>query len=107
MSLKIFQEKVAEGLLASAGTEIQVQGQISSPAGRFVGADHSVYRIPPSHAKLEGKSQRSCCMSAERGKRQIGKSMKKCNAIYCCKCEVGLCRGQCFEVYHTKLNYWE
>jgi len=28
--------------------------------------DHSVYRIPATHAKLEGKSQRSCRMSAER-----------------------------------------
>ena len=31
---KIFYEKVAKGLLASAGTEMQVQGQTSSPAGR-------------------------------------------------------------------------
>ena len=36
MSLEMFYEKVAEGLLASAGTEIQVQGQSSSPAGRLV-----------------------------------------------------------------------
>ena len=40
MSLEIFYEKVAEGLLASACTEIQVQGQSSSPAGRLVGRDH-------------------------------------------------------------------
>jgi len=37
MSLEIFYEKVTEGLLASAGTDIQVQGQTSSPAGRLVG----------------------------------------------------------------------
>jgi hypothetical protein len=37
MLLEIFHEKVAEGLLASASTEIQVQGQTSSPAGRLVG----------------------------------------------------------------------
>ena len=30
MSLEIFYEKVAEGLLTSTGTEIQVQGHISS-----------------------------------------------------------------------------
>jgi hypothetical protein len=35
-----FYEKVAEGLLASAGTEPQVQGQTSSPAGRLIGRDH-------------------------------------------------------------------
>jgi hypothetical protein len=25
----------------------------------------------------------------------------------CRKCNLGLCTGQCFEVYHTKVNYWE
>ena len=32
--LRIFYERVAKGLLTSAGTEIHVQGQISSLAGR-------------------------------------------------------------------------
>ena len=32
--LGIFYRRVTKGLLASAGTEIQVQGQTSSPAGR-------------------------------------------------------------------------
>jgi len=105
MSLEILHEKFAEVLLASAGMEIQVQGQISRPAGRLVRTGHSIYRIPASHAKLEGKSQHSCRVSAKRGKRQIGKTVKKCTAIYCHKCDVGLCRGQCFEVYQTKLNY--
>jgi hypothetical protein len=107
MSLEIFYEKVPEGLLASACTEIQVQGQSSSPAGRLVGRDHFLYRIPVTHAKLEGKSQRSCRVCAERSKRQTGKSVKKCTTMYCRKCNVGLCIGQCFEVFHTKLNYWE
>ena len=107
MSLEIFYEKVAEGLLASACTEIQVQGQSSSPAGRLVGRDHFLYRIPATHTKLEGKSQRSCRVCAERSKRQTGKSVKKCTTMYCRKCDVGLCIGQCFEVFHTKLNYWE
>jgi hypothetical protein len=40
MSLEIFYEKVTEGLLTSAGTENQTQGQNSSPAGRLVGRDH-------------------------------------------------------------------
>jgi hypothetical protein len=35
-----FYEKVAEGLLASAGTEPEIQGQTSSPAGRLIGRDH-------------------------------------------------------------------
>jgi hypothetical protein len=105
--LDIFHEKVTEGLLASAGTEIQVQGQPSSPPGRLVGRDHSIYRIPVTYAKLEGKSQHSCHVSAERSKHQTRKTMKKRTKIHCHKCDVGLGIGQCFEAYHTKLNYWE
>jgi hypothetical protein len=107
MSLEIFYEKVAEGLLASAGAEIQVQGQTSSPAGGLVGRDHFLYRIPATHANVEGTSQRSCRVCAERSTRQTGKTVKKRTTMYCQKCDIGLCIGQCFEVYHTKLNYWE
>ena len=35
-----------------------------------------------------------------REKRQTSKTVKKCARRYCCKCDVGLCIGQCFEVYH-------
>jgi len=107
MLLENFYEKVAEGLLTSAGTEIQVQGQTSSPAGRLVGRDHFLYRIPATQAKMEGTSQCSCSMCADRSKSQTGKTAKKCTTMYCPKCDVGLCIGRCFEVYHTKLNYWE
>jgi len=104
---KVFYEKVTEGLLASAATEIQVQGQTSSPAGRLVGRDHFLYRIPVTHAKVVGTSQCSCRVCAERSKRQTGKTVKKCTTMYCRKCDMELCIGQCFEVYYTKLNYWE
>ena len=40
ITLEIFYEKVAEGLHTSAGTEIQAQGQPTSPAGTLVGRDH-------------------------------------------------------------------
>jgi len=83
MSLEIFYEKVAEGLLSSAGTEIQVQGQTSSPAGRRVGRDHFLYRIPATRAKVDGTSQHSCHVCAERSKRQTGKTIKKCTTMHC------------------------
>ena len=107
MSPEIFYEKVTKGLLTSAGTEMQVQGQTSSPAGRLVGRDHFLYRIPVTHARVEGISQLSCRVCAEKSKRQPGKIIKKCTTMYCRKCDVQLCTGQCFEVYHTKVNYWE
>ena len=78
-----------------------------SLAVQLAGRDHFLYRIPATHTRLEGKSQRSCRVCAERSKRQTGKSVKKCTTMYCRKCDVGLCIGQCFEVFHTKLNYWE
>jgi hypothetical protein len=53
-------------LLASDNMEIQVQGQTSSPADRFVRRDHSIYSIPATHAKLVGKSQLSFLVSAEK-----------------------------------------
>ena len=74
MSLEIFYEKVAEGLLASAGAEIEVHGQTNSPAGRLVGRDHFLYRIPATHAKAEGTSQCSYRVCAERSRRQTGKT---------------------------------
>jgi hypothetical protein len=43
----------------------------------------------------------------ERSKRQTGKTVKKCTTMYPRKCDVGLCIGQCFEIYNSKLNYWE
>jgi hypothetical protein len=73
MSLEICYEKFAEGLLASACTEIQVQGQSSWQTGREI---PFLYRVRTTHAKLEGKSQRSCCVCAERSKRQTRKSVK-------------------------------
>jgi hypothetical protein len=55
MSLENVYVKVAKGLLTSAGMEIQVQGLTSSTAGRLVGRDHSVYRVPVTHPKLKAK----------------------------------------------------
>jgi hypothetical protein len=69
-------EKVAEGLHASAGTEPQAQGQTSNPAGRLIGRDHFLYRIPATHDTLKGKCQRSCRVRTERSKCQTGKTKK-------------------------------
>jgi hypothetical protein len=72
MLLEIFYEKVTEGSLTSAGTDIQVQGQTSSPAGRLVGRDHFLYRILVTHAK-ERTSQHSCHVCAETAGARQGK----------------------------------
>jgi hypothetical protein len=87
MSLEIFYKKVAE-LFACRERPF-------------------LYRIPATHATLDRTSQHSCRVCAERHKRLTNKAVKKCTTLYCRKCDVGLCIGQCFEVYHSKLNYWE
>jgi hypothetical protein len=107
MSLEMFSKKVAEGLIASARTDIQEQGQTSSPAGRLVQSDHFLYRIPATHGRIKGKTQRSCHVCAEKSKHKTGKTVKKYTTTYSRKCNIGLCIGQYFEVYHSKLNYWE
>jgi len=61
MSLEIFYEKVAEGLLASAGTEMQVQGQTSSPAGRdhfYIGFRRHMLRWRELHSAYVACVQR-------------------------------------------------
>jgi hypothetical protein len=107
MSLEIFYEKVAKGLVGDAVRKVQAQGHTNRPANRLVGREQFIHRILVTHATLEGKSQRSSRLCAEKSKFQTGKTVKKCTTTYCRKCDVGLCIGQCFEVYHSKLNYWE
>jgi hypothetical protein len=58
--LQTFHENVAEGMLASTGTEIQATGQTTGPAGRLVRTDDFFYRIAATHATPEGKNQRAC-----------------------------------------------
>jgi hypothetical protein len=101
-SLEIFSKKVAEGLLTSAGTEIQALGLTSSPAGHLVGTGHFLYRIPATHAKREEKNP---ALVQKEASTCPGK-LSKFATMYCRKCD-GLCVGQCFEVHHLKLNYWE
>jgi hypothetical protein len=85
-------------LLTSDSTEMQVQDQTISTVGSFVGRDHSIYNIPATRVKLAGKSQLSFLVSAEKD----ASDQDSCNTMYCRKCYVGLCVGQCYE-----LNYWK
>jgi hypothetical protein len=100
-----FIEKVAEGLVSDV-RKVTDQSRISS-ASRFVGRDHFAYRVPAMSSKLKECSQRTCKVCADRGEHHTGKSTKKYTTVYCRKCDVGLCLGDCFLIYHTKVNYWD
>jgi hypothetical protein len=99
-------EKVAEGLVSDVGREVMEQLLISS-ASRLVGGDHFAHSVPATSSKLKGCSQCTCKVCAYRGKHHTGKSTKKYTTVYCRKCDVGLCLGDCFEIYHTEVNYWD
>ena len=100
-------ERVVKGLPAIAGTEIQVQGQTISLFGRHWEREFFYVGFQRCMLSWRKKSQYSCCMCAVISKCQTRKTVKKCTKIYCQKYDVGLCTGQSFEVYHTKVKYWE
>jgi hypothetical protein len=101
-----FLEMVTEGLVSDVGVEITKQSR-KSYAGRLVGRDHFAFRIPATGSKQWGKTQRTCKVCADKGKHHAGKAIKKFTTVYCRKCNVGLCLGECFEIYHTTVNYWD
>lgn len=103
--LCIFIQKVAEGLVADVGKETRIQSPPGT-GGRLLGRDHFPYRIPGSGKKKEGWAQRLCKVCSDRGKHESGKSARQYTTMYCKKCDVGLCIGECFEAYHTRANYW-
>lgn len=105
LRLHKFLQRVAEGLVAEVGQELAVESQ-QNMAGRLVGRDHFMNRIPATNSKQKGWSQRTCKVCADKTKYQTGKAAHKYTTFYCKTCNVGLCLGECFEVYHTKQQYW-
>ncbi|XP_068085205.1 piggyBac transposable element-derived protein 4-like [Anabrus simplex] len=92
--------QLVEGLFtkyARTGGERNIQGRRAS--------DNTVPRLQERHfiRKLAPKSekskpQRRCVVCSKHGKKKT--------SVYCCQeCDVGLCLEECFELYHTKLNY--
>ncbi|KAG8224460.1 hypothetical protein J437_LFUL003183 [Ladona fulva] len=57
---------------------------------------HFIRKVKPKGTK--SRPQRRCVVCSKHGKRK--------DTVYCCsECDVGLCLAECFETYHTKLNY--
>jgi hypothetical protein len=57
---------------------------------------HFIHKVPSSGKKLF--PQRRCVVCT--------KHKRKKDTRYCClQCDVGLCLEECFEAYHTKLNF--
>jgi len=57
---------------------------------------HFLRKVAPKTEK--SKPQKRCVVGSKHGKKKT--------SVYCCQiCDVGLCLEDCFELYHTKLNY--
>ena len=51
-----------------------------------------------AHKTEKSKPQRRCVVCSKHGRKET--------SVYCRQiCDMGLCLGDCFELYHTKLNY--
>jgi hypothetical protein len=57
---------------------------------------HFIRKVPPSRKKAG--PQRRCVVCTRHGR-------KKDTRFCCLQCDVGLCLEECFEAYHTKLNF--
>jgi hypothetical protein len=87
-------------LLASGGTEMQVQGQTSSTAGRFLVRGHSIYSIPATNVKLAGKSQHSYLVSAGKD----ASDRESCEDTYYSILPKMLCRTVRWAVFSIELH---
>ena len=57
---------------------------------------HFLRKVAPKTAK--SKPQRRCVVCSKHGKKKT--------SVHCCQvCDVGFCLEDCFQMYHTKLNY--
>jgi hypothetical protein len=57
---------------------------------------HFIRKVAPKSEKY--RPQRRCIVCTNHGRKKM--------SVYCCEeCDVGLCMEDCFEAYHTKLNY--
>jgi hypothetical protein len=57
---------------------------------------HFIRRVAPKSQK--SRPQRRCVVCTKHGKKKL--------SVYCCEeCNVGLCLENCFEAYHTKLDF--
>jgi hypothetical protein len=93
--------RLVEGLFTkyarAAETRIIPRRQASNNTVSRLTERHFLRKVAPKSDK--SKPQSMCVLCSKHG--------KKNTSVYCCQiCDVGLCLEDCFELYHTMLNYW-
>jgi hypothetical protein len=68
------------------------------------GKEQFIYRIPVTPVRLEEKF---LCVECAENQQPDRKNYEAMHYNDCKKCDARLCIEQCFEVYHSKLNYWK
>ncbi|UYV73243.1 hypothetical protein LAZ67_10002324 [Cordylochernes scorpioides] len=63
---------------------------------------HYCYKIAPESGKA---AQRRCKVCADSAKHKTGKVARKDTRFECKQCKIPLCVGECFEKYHTEMNW--
>ena len=107
LRLQQFMEAVAASLVMSVGLQDQETGPGPQKEGRLLGRNHFPHKIPSTPGSGRTTGQRKCRVCAEKGKRTTGKAARKETSIMCKQCDVPLCIGECFEMFHKKEKYWE
>jgi len=67
----------------------------------------NIYRISSNMCYAGGKMSVLMSRVCREKRAGQGKTVKQCTTTYCWNCDVVLGIGHCFQVYCTKLNYWE
>jgi hypothetical protein len=80
--LQKFCKNVAKGLVCDVGKEIIEQPRATS-VGRLVGKNYYAFKVPATHSKVKGRSQRTCKVCADTSKHWSKKAVKKFTIVYC------------------------
>lgn len=97
-----FIKAVGKALVEKAGEAEQSQPTPSTSHIR-TSARHFPSKIPPTPGKE--RPQKYCRVCSDKGKKESGKRVRKDSRWWCAECKVGLCVPQCFEIFHTRVNY--
>ncbi|XP_025206936.1 piggyBac transposable element-derived protein 4-like [Melanaphis sacchari] len=102
--LKTFMLNLCQQMSEKSGEVIETgTGYETTNVDRLIGR-HFIKKIPPTPKK--SNPRRTCKVCSKKIKTGKLDRCKKETSYYCPICNVPLCIENCFEVYHTKKQYW-
>lgn len=103
LTLKVFIRNIIRQILEKHGTLTAARpGRQSLERFDRLAAVNFMERHSPANVPQTGvrkKGQRICHVCSSRGERK-----RKYVTTWCPECKVGLCIGDCYEIYHTRKN---